>query len=68
MSCKPVCQLCPQLVISQSVALTGGNVVVNLPAGSYNNNEKYCVVIAQAIPTTATIATKLKIKVNTRIL
>lgn len=65
MSCKPVCQLCPQLVISQSVAFTGGNVVVNLPAGSYNNNEKYCVVIAQAIPTTATIATPVVFTIGT---
>lgn len=50
MSCKNVCKLCNHLVISQSVAFTGGNLVVTLPAGSYSNGEKYCIVIAQSIP------------------
>lgn len=55
MACKPVCKLCDKLVISQSVSFTGGNLVVNIPAGSYNNGCKYCIVIAQAIPATTTI-------------
>lgn len=55
MSCKPVCQLCPKLILSQAITFTGGNVVVNLPDGSYTNGEKYCIVLAQTIPTTATI-------------
>ena len=55
MSCKPVCRLCDRLVISQAVAFTGGNLEINLPAGSYNNGEKYCVVVGQAIPDTTTI-------------
>ena len=55
MACKPVCRLCDRLVISQAVAFTGGNLEINLPAGSYNNGEKYCVVVAQAIPDTTTI-------------
>ena len=42
MSCKNVCKLCNRLVISQAVAFTGGNLVITLPAGSYNNGEKYC--------------------------
>ena len=55
MSCKPVCRLCDRLVLSQAVAFTGGNLEINLPAGAYNNGEKYCVVVAQAIPDTTTI-------------
>lgn len=54
MSCKPTCKLCDRLIISQSVTFTGGNLVINLPAGSYNNGCKYCIVVAQAIPDTAT--------------
>ncbi len=54
-NCKPVCQLCRHLVLSQSVTFTGGNLVINLPAGAYNNCEKYCIVVAQAIPDTTTI-------------
>lgn len=55
MACKPVCKLCNHLVLSQNVTFTGGNLVINLPAGAYNNGEKYCIVVAQAIPNTTTI-------------
>ena len=54
--CKNVQTLCDRLILSESVSFTGGNLVVDLPAGSYSNGEKYCVVIAQAIPTATTIA------------
>jgi len=47
MSCKPVCKLCPNLILSQDVTFTGGNLVINLPAGSYNNGQKYCIVVYQ---------------------
>ncbi len=55
MACKPVCKLCDKLVISQAVTFTGGNLVVNLPAGSYGNGCKYCIVVAQTIPEATTI-------------
>lgn len=56
MACNNICKLCSRLVISQSISFTGGNLVVNIPAGSYNNCEKYCIVLAQSIPTTTTIS------------
>ena len=65
MSCKPVCKLCPNLVISQAVTFTGGNLEINLPAGSYNDCEKYCIVVAQAIPDTATINAPVYITIGT---
>lgn len=65
MACKPVCRLCDRLVISQSVTFTGGNLVINLPAGSYNNGQKYCIVIAQAIPDTATINAPVFVTIGT---
>lgn len=55
MACKPTCRLCDRLVISQSVTFTDGNLIVNIPAGSYNSGCKYCIVIAQAIPAATTI-------------
>ena len=55
MACKPVCKLCNHLIISQAVTFAGGNLIINLPAGAYNNGEKYCIVVAQAIPATTTI-------------
>ena len=55
MACKPVCKLCDNLIISQSVTFTGGTLIINLPAGSYGNCCKYCIIISQAIPDTTTI-------------
>lgn len=55
MACKPICKLCDKIRISTAVNVVDGNVVIDLPAGSYNNCAKYCVIIAQTIPTTATI-------------
>lgn len=55
MSCTNVCRLCDRLVISQAVTFDGTSLVVNLPAGSYTNGCKYCIVVAQAIPAATTI-------------
>ena len=55
MNCKPVCKLCDRLVISEAVTFADGTLTVNLPAGSYGNGCKYCVVIAQTIPAATTI-------------
>lgn len=65
MACKTSCKLCDRLVISQAVTFTGRNVVVNLPAGSYRNGCKYCIVIAQAIPAAATINAPVVITIGT---
>ena len=65
MSCKNVCKLCNHLVISQSVSFTGGNLVITLPAGSYNNGEKYCIVVAQSLPEATTITAPVMIQAGT---
>ena len=65
MACKSVCKLCDHLVISQAVTFTGGNLVINLPAGNYNNREKYCIVVAQAIPAATTINAPVVVTIGT---
>lgn len=55
MSCKPICQLCDKIRISQAITFTDGNLIINLPAGSYNDGEKICIIVAQTIPATTTI-------------
>lgn len=55
MPCKPVCKLCDKLIISQSVTFTAGTLIINIPAGNYDNGCQYCIVIAQAIPAATTI-------------
>lgn len=49
------CRLCDRLIISQAVTFTAPNLIINLPAGAYQNCEKYCIVVAQAIPDATTI-------------
>lgn len=44
------CKLCDRLIISQAVTFTAPNLIINLPAGSYQNCERYCIVVAQTIP------------------
>lgn len=56
MACKNICRLCDRLILSNSVVFnSAGNLEINIPAGAYNNNEKYCIVIAQTIPGTTPI-------------
>lgn len=64
MSCKPICSLCRKLRISQNVVFSGGNLIINLPAGSYNDGEKICIIVAQAIPSTTTITAPVVITVG----
>lgn len=49
------CRLCGRLIISQAVTFTAPNLIINLPAGAYQNCEKCCIVVAQAIPDATTI-------------
>ena len=65
MACKTVCRLCDRLVFSQAVTFADGTLTINLPAGSYANGEKYCIVIAQAIPETTTITAPVVITIGT---
>lgn len=65
MSCKPVCKLCDRLVLSQSVTFASGVLTVNLPAGSYDDGEKYCIVIAQSIPSTTIISAPVVFTIGT---
>ena len=68
MACKPSCKLCKNLIISTSVTVVTvdgtDTLVIDLPARSYNDGCKYCVVIAQTIPTTATIATPVAFSIG----
>ena len=48
-------KLCDRLIISEDVTFAGDTLTINIPAGSYANCEKYCIVVAQAIPDATTI-------------
>ena len=49
------CRICDRVVISDSVTFAGGNLLIDIPAGNYGNEQRYCILVAQAIPDAATI-------------
>lgn len=65
MTCNGNCKLCPRLIISSAVTFTGGNLIINIPEGNYQRNCRYCIVIAQSIPATATINAPVFITIGT---
>ncbi|MBO7230072.1 MAG: hypothetical protein J6V20_01495 [Bacteroidaceae bacterium] len=62
------CQLCRNLVISTAVTVVTvdgtDTLVIDIPAGFYPDCQKVCLVIAQTIPTTATIAMPVAISIG----
>ena len=64
MACRNVCKLCDRLVISSAVIFSDGTLNINLPAGAYADGEKYCIVVAQTIPDTATITAPVVVTVG----
>ena len=64
MACNTPCRLCNRLVISQAVTFADGTLTINLPAGSYNRGQIYCLVLAQAIPETTTITAPVVVTIG----
>lgn len=56
--------LCNNVIISTAVTFTAPNLIIDIPAGSYANGKKYCIVIAQDIPTATTIAANVVISIG----
>ena len=65
MSCKPICTMCRKLRISQNVTFSNDTLIINLPAGSYNDGEKICIILAQTIPAVTTINAPAFITIGT---
>jgi hypothetical protein len=64
MKCNNCCKLCNNLIISQDVTFAAGVLTINLPAGAYNNCEKYCIIVAQAIPAATTLISEVVITIG----
>ena len=64
MACKTICRLCDRLILSQAITFADGTLTINLPAGSYQNGCKYCIVLAQVIPAAATITAPVVITIG----
>lgn len=66
MACQNICRLCKNLIISSAVAFdaTTNVLTVTIPNGNYQNGDKYCIIVAQAIPDTTTISALVSISTN----
>lgn len=64
MSCTNFRRLCNRLIISEDVTFTANTLVINIPEGSYLDNNKYCIVVAQALPGTTTITAPVAITIG----
>lgn len=55
--CIRNCRLCDKLILSTAINYDGSTnqVIVALPANSYGNCQKYCIILAQSLPTAATL-------------
>lgn len=67
--CNNQCnRLCPRYIISTAVTVVTvdgtDTLVIDIPAGTYQNHEKYCIVVAQAIPATATTTMPVAISIG----
>ena len=67
-NCIKNCRLCRNIVISTAVTVVtvGGTptLVIDIPAGFYPDCRRVCLVVAQAIPTTATITMPVAISIG----
>ena len=69
MSCNRNCnRLCQNLIISTAVTLVTvegtDTLLINIPAGTYRNGCKYCIVVAQNVPTTVPIGTPVAVSIG----
>jgi hypothetical protein len=65
MSCPNVKRLCNNLIISDAVTFANDTLTINIPAATYGNCCKYCIVVAQTIPAETTINAPVVITIGT---
>lgn len=68
MACKTSCKLCKNLVITQSATIVAVNgvdtLVFDLPARTYLDGCKVCIIIAQTLPAETTIVTPVAFSIG----
>ena len=67
MECIRNCKLCNNLILSTAINYDAAtnSVLVGLPANTFENCQKYCIVLAQAIPEAATINSQVLFTIGT---
>lgn len=69
MSCNNNCnRLCKNLIISNSISVVTvdgtDTLLIDIPASTYRNCERFCIVTAQSIPDTATVTMPVAISIG----
>ena len=64
MNCSPCNRICNRLIISDSVTFSDDTLLIDIPAGTYFDNNKYCIVVAQNIPAETTITAPVEITIG----
>lgn len=64
MSCSNCSKLCHRLHISTAVNILNGNLIINIPATSLRDCEAFCLVIAQAIPSSLPIGANVFVSIT----
>lgn len=66
MPCNNNCKLCDKFIMSTAVNYdsTANAVIINIPADTYRDKCKYCLVIAQTIPVSARINSPVFISIG----
>lgn len=69
MDCIRNCKLCKNLILSTAINYDAATntVIVGLPANTFENCQKYCIVLAQTIPEAATINSQVVFSVGTNV-
>ncbi len=62
--CKNTCRLCDRLIISEAVTFADDTLTINIPAGSYSDGCRYCIIVAQTIPAETTIIAPVVITIG----
>lgn len=67
-NCNNCNKICPRWIGSTSVTVVTidgtDTLVIDIPAGQYNNGEDYCIFVLQAIPAAATINMPVAISIG----
>lgn len=58
------CGICPRLVVPAAVTFATDTLTINLPAGSYADGQKYCILLGDALPAGTTIAAPVVITIG----
>lgn len=64
MACATSCQMCDRLIVAQNITYAFGVLTINIPAGTYNSGEKYCLLISRNIPATASIGSPVVVTIG----